>query len=131
MNVCMSECVSEWVCGIIFSRGTVNRWLGGIAVQVKYTSYGNYLIAASKVNLTRWQKKSKQPYTKRPCAGHLVSPTFPLFFFFSIKLLIHTMALRLLSARVMRPYAPVLRQSANLAAFRTYASKCFKEYVFI
>lgn len=33
------------------------------------------------------------------------------------------MALRLLSARVMRPYAPVLRQSATLAAFRTYASK--------
>ncbi|CDH50821.1 glycine dehydrogenase [Lichtheimia corymbifera JMRC:FSU:9682] len=37
------------------------------------------------------------------------------------------MALRLLSARVMRPYAPVLRQSANLAAFRTYATKRYTD----
>ncbi|ORX43696.1 glycine dehydrogenase [Hesseltinella vesiculosa] len=33
------------------------------------------------------------------------------------------MALRLLTARVVRPYAPVIRQAATIAAFRGYATK--------
>lgn len=44
------------------------------------------LVAASQVNLTRWQKKSKQPYTKRRVSGTSLPPRFH-FFFFSIKLL--------------------------------------------
>lgn len=43
------------------------------------------LVAASQVNLTRWQKKSNQPYTKRRVSGTSLPPRF--HFFFSIKLL--------------------------------------------
>ncbi|ORZ03943.1 glycine dehydrogenase [Syncephalastrum racemosum] len=35
------------------------------------------------------------------------------------------MALRQFTARVVRPYAPVLRKSATLSAFRTYATKYY------
>lgn len=33
------------------------------------------------------------------------------------------MALRVLTSRVFRPYAPVIRNTATLAAIRGYASK--------